>query len=188
MADQRRHIWLLLGALLTFAALLSPAGAVAQDGDGVTVDPNSPSGHEYDIPTEGARREASGGKKSRDPREAPIFGEGVSTPTPTPTPVVTATATPARTPSAAARKRAKERRERARDKREAARRKKAAAAAAAPTPTPSPPGALTAAHVSNTDAAGFSSWALIGGMAITLVVAGTGGGLLLRRRLGPDNG
>jgi hypothetical protein len=197
---ERRHTWLLLAAVLTFVALLlAPAGARAQE-DGVTVDPNSPSGKEYDIPTERARRDAGGGKKKSDDKKAPLFGEGVGkTPTPTPTrtavPTATATATSS-APSAEAKKKAKARKEARRRKkaREAERRKQAreaedrkqeeAAAAASPSPTPSPPPATNVQRVSDTDSGGFSSWALIGGMAVALVIVGTGGGLVLRRRFG----
>src|SRR3712207_6668800 len=72
------------------AMLLAPAGALAQD-DGVFIDPDSPSAKEYEIPTESARREASGrkGKVKSGARDAPLFGEGIedrsATPTPTPT-------------------------------------------------------------------------------------------------------
>lgn len=59
------------------AAICSPTPADAQ----VFVDPGSPSGKEYAIPLEDARREASPGG-NEDPvvqgdRSAPLFGEGV---------------------------------------------------------------------------------------------------------------
>ena len=63
------------------AWLLVPASAPAQnDPNGVHVDPNSPSGTEYDIPVERARREAQGTAKngaSRDSGSAPLFGAGI---------------------------------------------------------------------------------------------------------------
>jgi hypothetical protein len=65
--------------LLIFA-LLAPA-AWAQD-DGVFVDPDSPTGKEYAIPLEEARRQAdpsSGGGQKVQPgtRDSPLFGEGI---------------------------------------------------------------------------------------------------------------
>ena len=63
------------------AWLVVPASAPAQnDPNGVHVDPNSPSGTEYDIPVERARREAQGTTKkgaSRDSGSAPLFGSGI---------------------------------------------------------------------------------------------------------------
>ena len=48
---------------ILLAALL-PSAAAAKDEPGVHVDPGSPSGKEYAIPLEGARRDASGGGSS----------------------------------------------------------------------------------------------------------------------------
>ena len=201
MVEQRRLTWVLLAALLTFAALaLSPARAHAQSEDGVTVDKDSPSGKEYDIPTERARRDAGGTKKKKSDKKddkAPLFGEGVGkeptpTPTPTSTPTATATATPTSTATSDAEQKA-ERRKQAKE-REAERRKKdseadaqnqqdaAAVVTTTPTPSPSPPPTTNVQRVSDTDTGGASSWALIGGILILLAVAGTGGGLFLRRR------
>lgn len=63
------------------AWLVVPASAPAQnDPNGVQIDPNSPSGTEYDIPVERARREAQGSTKkgaSRDNGSAPLFGSGI---------------------------------------------------------------------------------------------------------------
>src|SRR3954468_6638249 len=51
--------------LVLALALLPVAGASAQsDDDGVHVDPNSPSGREYNIPVQEARRQAKKAKKS----------------------------------------------------------------------------------------------------------------------------
>ena len=65
-------------AVLLLAA--TPSSALAQ-GDGVTIDPDSPSGREYAIPLEDARRDAGsagrGGKVRRGERTAPLFGEGI---------------------------------------------------------------------------------------------------------------
>jgi hypothetical protein len=69
---------LLPGLLL--AALL-PSASAAQDEPGVHVDPGSPAGKEYEIPLEGARQEATGGRgqESGGGRAgAPLFGAGVS--------------------------------------------------------------------------------------------------------------
>jgi len=64
-------------------ALAMPAGAMAQD-DEVFVDPDSPTGREYDIPLERARRDASPELGARDQpsrsRSAELFGEGISEP------------------------------------------------------------------------------------------------------------
>src|SRR4051812_7217122 len=50
--------------LVLALALLPVAGASAQsDDDGVHVDPNSPSGREYNIPVETARKQAAGKSK-----------------------------------------------------------------------------------------------------------------------------
>ena len=68
-----RGLLLLLSAL----ALMAPA-AVAQD-DEIFVDPGSPSGKEYALPVESARKQAAkdaqGSSSSAQP--APLFGEGV---------------------------------------------------------------------------------------------------------------
>jgi hypothetical protein len=191
---ERRHVtvWLLSAALVTLLVLFSaPAGALAQDGDGVTVDPNSPSGTEYDIPTERARRDAGGKKKSekKSSDKAPLFGQGVGkepTPTPTPTATSTSTATPTSTASSdAAKKKAKARAAARRKKAQEAKERKAkeaAAAASTPTPTPSPPPTANVERVSDTETGGGSSWMLIGGMLVALVIVGAGAGLALRRR------
>jgi len=66
-------------------ALLSAPGASAQEPDpGVTIDPDSPSGREYDIPLESARRGAEPGRDRGAPvrqgqRSAPLFGKGITT-------------------------------------------------------------------------------------------------------------
>jgi hypothetical protein len=189
MAERRQPImWLLSAALVTLLVLLfAPSGASAQTDDGVTVDPNSPSGTEYDIPTERARRDAGGSKKKSEKKsdsKAPLFGQGVGKePTATPTATVTPTATPTSTVSATAAKKAKARaaaRKKAREAKE--RRRREAAAAATATPTPSPPPSADVERVSDTVSGGGSSWALIGGMAVGLVIVGTAGGLVLRRR------
>jgi hypothetical protein len=58
---------------------LLPSAALGQ---GVTIDPGSPTGKEYAIPVEQARREAAVGSRT-DPiapsdRSAPLFGQGVT--------------------------------------------------------------------------------------------------------------
>jgi hypothetical protein len=87
------RILVLVALALPTVGLLLPGPALAQDpGGGVTVDPNSPSGTEYDIPVEKARRETDGKKKKSSVKaggqSAPLFGEGVepnSSTTPAPT-------------------------------------------------------------------------------------------------------
>ncbi len=67
--------------LIALAAVLVLAGP-AQAQNGVTVDPGSPTGKEYAIPLDAARRDAAPGGDGRRPlagrqRDAPLFGEGV---------------------------------------------------------------------------------------------------------------
>ena len=105
-----------LPALLVILAGFAPASsAFAQSTTpgGVTVDPNSPSGTEYDIPVQKARRDAQGTKKAKQkdsttrPTQtsasgddsAPLFGQGVQpdqpeTTTTTTTPTTTTPAKP----------------------------------------------------------------------------------------------
>jgi cobalamin biosynthesis Mg chelatase CobN len=104
-----------LPALLVILAGFVPASsALAQSTTpgGVTVDPNSPSGTEYDIPVQKARRDAQGTKKDKKDSatrptqtsasgddSAPLFGQGVQpdepeTTTTTTTPTTTAPARP----------------------------------------------------------------------------------------------
>jgi cobalamin biosynthesis Mg chelatase CobN len=102
--------------LVILAALVPAANAAAQSTTpgGVTVDPNSPSGTEYDIPVQKARRDAQGTKKSKQQKSdatqtststsstdsAPLFGEGVqpdtTTSSTTTTPTTTTPSTPAK--------------------------------------------------------------------------------------------
>ena len=67
-------------AIITFisaSTLLAPGAAGAQDG--VTVDPDSPSGKQYAIPLESVRRQTDASDDKRQPtkRPAPLFGEGL---------------------------------------------------------------------------------------------------------------
>ena len=67
-------------ALISALALGLPAAASAQDG--VFVDPDSPSGKEYQIPLESVRRQANpharpGAKIAPGERSSPLFGEGI---------------------------------------------------------------------------------------------------------------
>ncbi len=76
---RRRLIAISLACLVSLAL---PGAATAQD-DEVFVDPDSPTGREYDIPLERARRDAT---SKPDPeaasrsRDAPLFGEGIEPP------------------------------------------------------------------------------------------------------------
>lgn len=73
-----------LAGALCLALLLAPSQAVAQGG-GVFVDPDSPTGKEYAIPLESARRQADpdaaalrdGSGVRQGTRSAPLFGEGI---------------------------------------------------------------------------------------------------------------
>jgi len=70
-----------LAAAILVAAM--PAASASAQGSGVTIDPDSPTGKEYAIPFETARRNATegGGAELGTPqqgaRSAPLFGEGV---------------------------------------------------------------------------------------------------------------
>ena len=75
-----RRTWL-IAAISCCVLLAVPSGVGAQTDD-VFVDPDSPTGREYDIPLERARRNAdpapsaaSGGSRSRG---AALFGEGIT--------------------------------------------------------------------------------------------------------------
>ena len=63
--------------MLSVLVLAAPA-ALAQD-DEVFVDPGSPSGKEYALPVDSARKQAAkdGQKRSSRTQAAPLFGEGV---------------------------------------------------------------------------------------------------------------
>ena len=70
----------LVGFALSCLAVLSLAGPAGAQDD-VFVDPDSPTGSEYDIPLERARRDAStdrsGAAQGYRSRTAPLFGEGI---------------------------------------------------------------------------------------------------------------
>lgn len=70
----------LVGFALSCLAVLLLAGPAGAQDD-VFVDPDSPTGSEYDIPLERARRDAStdrsGAAQSYRSRTAPLFGEGI---------------------------------------------------------------------------------------------------------------
>jgi hypothetical protein len=73
-----RSVCVLLAALAAFVPAAFATPAVAQD-DEVFIDPDSPTGREYEIPLERARRDASSATPSGDyrARTAPLFGEGI---------------------------------------------------------------------------------------------------------------
>jgi hypothetical protein len=64
---------------LAVSTLLVAAPPVLAQGDEVFVEPDSPTGREYAIPLERARRDASTAEPSHDyrARTAPLFGEGI---------------------------------------------------------------------------------------------------------------
>jgi hypothetical protein len=75
-------------AVAVLALLLLPAPAVAQQDDQVFVDPDSPTGKQYAIPLESARRQADPngdgrlappGGRPAGVAPAPLFGEGIAT-------------------------------------------------------------------------------------------------------------
>lgn len=73
----------LLPLALAVAIGASPAAPALAQGGGVTIEPGSPSGKEYAIPLESARRDAARGggdevvPTQQGERSAPLFGEGV---------------------------------------------------------------------------------------------------------------
>jgi hypothetical protein len=81
-AVRRRRM---IGALVGMIALVWAPTARAQTDDGVTVDPGSPTGREYAIPLDSARRAAdpaggASGTASEGERGAsPLFGAGIAT-------------------------------------------------------------------------------------------------------------
>jgi hypothetical protein len=96
-----RRLLLWLGALMLVPALGMPGPAAAAtgaarvvsgagtQGGGVHVDPSSPAGTEYQLPTDRAREQAGGGGGSKGSPggaagEAPLFGAGVEDRTPRP--------------------------------------------------------------------------------------------------------
>jgi hypothetical protein len=75
-ASVRSALRVLIAALAT---LLCTAPATIAQEEGVFVDPGSPTGKEYALPLDSARREAdpSGGGTSAAPGTAPLFGAGI---------------------------------------------------------------------------------------------------------------
>jgi len=72
----------LAGPLVAIAIFASAPTALAQE-PGVTIDPDSPSAKEYEIPLERARRSAQPARDPRAPvqqvqRAAPLFGAGIT--------------------------------------------------------------------------------------------------------------
>jgi len=70
---------MLRGLLLALCALaMTASAAVAAAEDEIFVDPGSPSGEEYALPVDSARKQAAGDAQARsDNKSAPLFGEGV---------------------------------------------------------------------------------------------------------------
>lgn len=63
--------------LLVCGFTLTASVAAAQD-DQIFVDPDSPSGKEYELPIDSARKQGAAGSRTKEPaRGAPLFGEGV---------------------------------------------------------------------------------------------------------------
>jgi hypothetical protein len=202
----------LLPAAVVALGLIAPQ-ALAQDGPepGVTVDPSSPSGKEYALPVDKARKKTQdASKEKKKDSSAPLFGAGVkpgsgsggatapSTAT-TPAPATTAPATPPAASSQTSRsKAAQAKAEKARKARKAkrkaaeAKRRRAIAAAAAAakqastTETPAPAVAASAASDSASPASlGPALIIAVGGLGVLLLGGLTG--LVLRRRMGTDS-
>jgi hypothetical protein len=73
-----------MAGLTVLAALALAAPARAQEEEGVFIDPDSPSGKEYQLPLESERRQADPSRKPSDAivqgaRNSPIFGAGIVT-------------------------------------------------------------------------------------------------------------
>jgi hypothetical protein len=153
----------LIAALL---AVSLPAVATAQD-DGVTVDPDSPTGKEYAIPLERARQEAAGARGSG--AETPLFGEGVSA----------SPGAQAKTPDATGSASDPEPR-----KGGSAATPSAEAAEAAPSATRDPEVAQVVAQAAEQPGApgGTGSTVLVAGGGVALVAAAAAAGLAARRR------
>jgi hypothetical protein len=68
-----------VASILALTALLAAGATPAGAQDGPVVDPNSPTGKEYALPLDTARREAAGvkGKAATKGESAPLFGEGI---------------------------------------------------------------------------------------------------------------
>ena len=75
--DMRQRLLSSIGVLALMLAVAAPAPAPAQDPQ---VDPDSPAGTEYQLPTDRARQDASspaGKRSAATSGAAPLFGEGV---------------------------------------------------------------------------------------------------------------
>jgi hypothetical protein len=148
--------------------VLAIAPMAAAQGVGIQVDPNSPSGTEYQLPLERARQDAQqvGPPKKVRPgaRTAPAFGEGIRTPPPS---------APAPKNEGADRGRATTRG--ALKKRASGADVPQATTTEVPLPPP-PPGAAKAAGGPGASLLG------VGAIAAGVLALGAGIGLLLRRR------
>lgn len=72
LTSMRRPILLLVCGFTLTASVAS-----AQD-DQIFVDPDSPSGKEYELPIDSARKQGSVGSQAKEPAQAaPLFGEGI---------------------------------------------------------------------------------------------------------------
>lgn len=153
-------------AVLTVLAIAPAAGA---QGVGIRVDPNSPSGTEYQLPLERARQDAQqvGPPKKVRPgaRTAPAFGEGIRTPPPS-----------ARAPQNEGADRGRATMRGGAPKKRASGADVTRTATTEVPPPPPPAGAATAAGGPGTSLLG------VGAIAVGVVALGAGIGLLLRRR------
>jgi hypothetical protein len=79
----RSEIWWMRSRLVLVVVVSTALADVAHAQDGVFIDPGSPTGKEYEIPFEAARRGAEPGSDPSAPipqgeRSAPPFGEGIT--------------------------------------------------------------------------------------------------------------
>ena len=76
--------WIPRMLVMAAVALLASVPPTFAQSEGVTVDPDSPSGKEYDLPLERIRRQADpkrrGERVVQGSRSSPLFGEGIVNP------------------------------------------------------------------------------------------------------------
>ena len=182
-----RHTGRVRWCVLPFAllvALLPFAGSASAQDPGVHVDPDSPTGQEYDIPLERARRQASSNpsgssQPSRSSSEA-LFGEGIEPATGAARQQDASGQPPSGQPSAGpdrATDAASGRSDRAGERPTKRSRERSEKSNRNP-----PPAVQAAVENPGAPADGPSSALLLGGISAVVLIAGAAAGLFLRRR------
>jgi hypothetical protein len=148
-------------AVIAATGLLSASPAAYAQQGGVVVDPGSPSGKEYGIPLDAARRQADPGSETSPPApqgksSAPLFGTGISSHSTT---TETAKGTSTRSTRSSG----------SRHKRRA-------------TSAPVPPQVVSAAINPGKPGGGIGTPVVVGAFALCVLLAGGLAGLLVRRR------